>query len=292
MRVKGRERGELLVCEVPEALSCWNLLAVANTEHPQAGVTKRSPLREGNLRLAHIMTRYRLSDDGPPLPWATGLAVLTAKQAGEYYYAVTVSVDGQEAVDTLTRDQSLAAAVDEIPSKFPAIIYQRTRKPQQDRSTAPGVDVYVCWLEPPLVHASGPVEVYLVCWPAYGAFPDHTLGDFGFKPWQEFIGAMKETRRAFAAVWMSNGPGLVRGVCRDMVPQIKLHQSLPAFSNCSLDTSPKTDHPKGSYRPGKYDDDFQRYADKEGGINLYQRWDPDSIIDEPDDRKLKVLASV
>jgi hypothetical protein len=123
---------------------------------------------------------------------------------------------------------------------------------------------------------------YWVCWPAYGAFPDHTLGDFGFKPWQEFIGAMKETRRAFAAVWMSNGPGLARGVCRDMVPQIKLHQSLPAFSNCSLDTSPKADHPKGSYRPGRYDDDFQRFADKEGGINLYQRWDPDSIIDEPD----------
>jgi hypothetical protein len=122
---------------------------------------------------------------------------------------------------------------------------------------------------------------YWVCWPAYGAFPDHTLGDFGFKPWQEFIGAMKETRRAFAAVWMSNGPGPARGVCREMVPQIRLHQSLPAFSNCSLDTSPDTDQPKGSYRPGQYDEDFQKRADKEGGINLYQRWDPASIVDEP-----------
>jgi hypothetical protein len=450
-----------LVCEVQEALSCWNLLAIANTEHPQEGVTKRSSLRGGNLRLAHMMTRYRLSDDGSPLPRNTGLAVLTARQPGKHYYAVTVSVDGREAVDNLTSGQSLTDAVNEKPAKFPAIVYQRTRKLQRDRDIAPAVDVYVCWLEPPLVHMPRPVEIYIVhwpdlpvadlsrrlplyvnlgtygcsatemsdpgwhaarrhvpgvvtvglaeegtlwagdheclgtlrgldeglvwnheqrrvlaatawamekpnifidperiyvwgqfagwalrhgdlfaavmsnghnniktsregrkhywrwgqpdygrnwlgmnhldyldlagwvrdnpnvelpywvCWPAYGAFPDHSLGDFGFKPWQEFISAMKETRRAFAAVWMSNGPGLARGVCRDMVPQIKLNQSLPAFSNCSLDTSPQTDHPKGSYRPGRFDEDFQKYADKEGGINLYQRWDPNSIIDEP-----------
>jgi hypothetical protein len=50
-----------LACEVPEALSSWNLLAIANTEHPQAAVTKRSQLRGGNLRLKHIMSRYRLT---------------------------------------------------------------------------------------------------------------------------------------------------------------------------------------------------------------------------------------
>jgi hypothetical protein len=447
-----------LISEVPEALSCWNLLAIANTEHPQVGITKRSPLHGGNLRLAHIMTRYKLSDDKQALPRCTGLAVLNARQSGKHYYAVTVSIDGREAVDKLTSNQSLDSAVDEKPAKFPLIIYQRTKQSQRD---APAVDVYVCWLEPPLVHKPRPVEIYMVrwpdlpkaspgrrlplyvnlgtygcsatemsdpgwhaarrhvrgavtiglaeegklwagdheclgtlrgldegvvwnheqrrvlaatawameksglfidperiylwgqfggwalrhgelfavvmsnghnniktsregrkhywrwgqpdhgenwlgmnhvdyldladwvrknptielpywvCWPAYGAYPDHSLGDFGFKPWQDFIGAMKETRRAFAAVWMSNGPGLARGVCGDMVPRIRLHQSLPAFSNCSLDTSPQTDRPKGSYRPGRYDEDFQKYADKEGGINLYQRWDPNSIVDEP-----------
>jgi hypothetical protein len=450
-----------LVCEVPEALSGWNLLAIANTEHPQAGVTKRSVLRGGNLRLAHIMTRYRLSSDESPLPSNMGMAVLAARQPGRHYYAVTVSVDGREAVVNLTTDQSLAAAVSEKPAKFPAIVYQRTKKQQRKESNTPDVDVYVCWLEPPLVHAPRPVEVYIVrwpdlpkassdhliplylnlgtygcsatemsnpgwhaarrhvsgavtiglaeegklwagdheclgtlrgldegvvwnheqrrvmaaatwakekpdlfidperiyiwgqfagwalrhgnffsavmsnghnniktsregrkhywrwgqpdhgknwlgtdhldyldlaawvrdnptvelpywvCWPAYGAFPDHTLGDFGFRPWQDFIEAMKDTKRAFAAVWMSKGPGLARDVCREMVPQIKLHQSLPAFSNCSLDTSPKTNRPRGSYRPGRFDDDFQKYADKEGGINLYQRWDPDSMVDKP-----------
>lgn len=451
-----------LAAEVPEVISSWNLLAIANTEHPQKDITKRSPLRSGNLRLAHTMTRYRLSDDEPPLRRATGLAVLTARQRGRYYYAVTVSVDGREAVDKLTTGQSLIIGVDEQPAEFPAIVYQRTQTAKPEQKNAPEVDVYVCWLEPPLVHASRAVEVYMVrwpdiprasalrrpplyvnlgtygcsatemgnpgwhaarrhvseavtiglseegklwagdheclgtlrgldegvvwnheqrrvlastawalaktdlfidpqrvyiwgqfagwalrhgdifaavmsnghnnmktsregrkhywrwgrpdhgknwlgmnhldyldlaawvrenpkvelpywvCWPAYGAFPDHSLGDFGFKPWQDFIEAMKQTRRAFSAVWMSNGPGLARGVCRDMVPQIKLDQSLPAFSNCSLDTSPYVDKPRGSYRPGRYDEDFQKYADKEEGINLYQRWDPNGIIDEPE----------
>ncbi len=449
-----------LIREVPESLSCWNLLAISNTEHPQQGVTKRSPLRGGNLRLAYGMTCYRLRDDTSPLSRATGLAVLTARRPGRNYYAVTVAVDGKESVTKLTAGQSLSEAVEEKPARFPAIIYQRTRKAQRETDRSPAVDVYVCWLQPPLVHAPRPVEVYVVRWPdlpagsgdrrrplyvnlgtygcsatemsnpgwhaarryvpdaftiglaeegklwagdhqclgtllgldegvvfnheqrrvlaatswavqnpdamidpervtvwgqfagwalrygdeyavvmsnghntfrssregrkhywrwglpghdknwlgtshldyldlatwvrenpgielpywicapAYGAFPDHTLGDFGFKPWQEFIGAMQQSRRAFAAVWMSNGPGEVWGVWRDMVPQIELHQSLPAFSRCSLDTSPSTDNPKGSYRPGKYDDDFQKHADKLGGINLYQRWDPAGMVDQ------------
>ena len=55
--------------------------------------------------------------------------------------------------------------------------------------------------------------------PAYGAFPSHALGDFGFKPWQEFLSAMMETRRAFAATWMSNGPGDATGVMQEMIPR-------------------------------------------------------------------------
>ncbi len=453
--------GAEIVGEVPEAISCWNLLAVANTEHPRPGETKRSPLRDGNLVLAHPMTRYRLRDNGPPLPRGTGLAVLTAREPGTRYYAVTVVVDGREAVSELTAQQSLEEPVPERPAEFPAIVYQRTRRPRAEARRAPSVDVHVCWLEPPRVHKPRAIEIYRVRWPdlpegpgdsrlplymnlgtyggtatqmsnpiwhaarryvpdavtiglaeegtlwagdheslgtlrgleegvvwnheqrrvlattawaianpdfsvdpervyiwgqfagwalrhgdlfaavlsnghntfktsregrkhawrwglpghgtnwlgvdhldyldlarwvrenpgtelpfwvcapAYGAFPDHTLGDFGFKPWQEFIGAMKETRRAFSAVWMSNGPGLTEGVCRDMVPRIRLRQSLPAFSNGSLDTSPMTGNPRGSYRPGKYDRDFQEHADKEGGINLFQRWDPEGIEDGP-----------
>jgi len=44
-------------------------------------------------------------------------------------------------------------------------------------------------------------------------------------------------------------------------------QSLPAFGACSLDASPGD---------GDHAD-----AEKSGGINLHQRWDPETIVDEP-----------
>jgi len=449
-----------MVREVPEATSCWNLLAIANTEHPQRGRTKRSPLRGGNLVLAHVMTRWKLTDAAAPIPRATGLAVFTAAKAGARYYAVTVAVHGAEAVASVKAGVNVTDAVAEKPGTFPAIVHQRTRTAAPKHRGASPVDVYVCWLQPPYVRRPRPVEVYLprwkdlpagaddkrlplylnlgtygcsatelsspiwhgarrhvggavtiglseegtlwtgdhecigtlrglnegvvwnyaqrrvlattawatakknffidpdrvylwgqfggwalrygnvyavvmsnghnnfktsrearkhawrwggsqgknwlgvkhmdyldlaawvrdnpkvelpywVCWPAYGAFPDHSLGDFGFKPWQDFVTAMQASKRAFTAVWMSNGPGQARYFRDAMVPKIRLSQSLPAFTNCSLDTKILTDNPKGSYRPGKYDQDFQKHADKSGGINLHQRWDTDSIVDEP-----------
>jgi hypothetical protein len=120
---------------------------------------------------------------------------------------------------------------------------------------------------------------YWVGFPAYGFFPDHTLGDYGFKPWQEFLAAMKDTRRAFGATWLSNGPGETLPLIKEMVPKIRLRQSLPAFSNSSLDSSPRTDAPRGTHRYTA-DADFAKYADKEGGINLHPRWDPGTIVDE------------
>jgi hypothetical protein len=453
-----------LLREVPEALSCWYLLAVKNTEHPQAGKTKTSPLRGGNLVLTDVVTRYRLKDGAEPMPRATGLAVLTAVEAGKRYYAVTVAVDGREAATALKLGGSATDAVDEKPSKFPAVVFQRSSRPDPTHAGAVNVDGYVCWVEPPYVQFPRPVEVYIPRWkdlpagstatrlplyanlgtygttaseisepiwhgarryvagavtislaeegglwtgqhecigtlrgyddgvvidydqrrvlaatawavekpdffidpervyvwgqsagwalrypdvfavvmsdghnnyktskegkkhawrwgpaggsknclgqnhldyldmpkwlrenpkvelpywigaPAYGTFPDHCLGDFGFKPWQEFLNAMKQTKRAFAVTWMTNGPGPTTPIMREMTPLIRLHQSLPAFGNCSLDTSPDTDDPKGEYRPKRYDQDFQKRADKDesGGINLHQRWDPATITDEPD----------
>ncbi len=49
--------------------------------------------------------------------------------------------------------------------------------------------------------------------------------------------------------------------------RIKLNQSLPAFTNCSLDHSPGD---------GNHAD-----AQKGGGVNIHQRWEPETIIDEP-----------
>jgi hypothetical protein len=119
------------------------------------------------------------------------------------------------------------------------------------------------------VRRSPTVELpYWICWPAYGAYPAHTIGDFGFLPWPEMLSAMASTKRAFAATWSSNGPGVVKPLLRDQVPLIRRDQSLPAFTNCSLDTSPGD---------GDHAD-----AQKHGGINVHQRWATDDLLDQPD----------
>ena len=129
-----------------------------------------------------------------------------------------------------------------------------------------GIDQWEYMDLPKWIREHPTVELpYWLCHPAYGAYPAHTVGDFGFMPWPEMIQAMVSTKRAFAATWSSNGPGLV-GPLYALVPRIRLHQSLPAFTNCSLD------HSIGD---GDHDD-----AQKGGGMNLYQLWEPETIVDE------------
>ena len=115
---------------------------------------------------------------------------------------------------------------------------------------------------------------FWICHPAYGAYPSHTIGDFGFAPWPEMLHAMASTKRAFAANWSSNGPGTVRPIY-DLVTRIRLHQSLPAFTNCSLDHSPGD---------GDHAD-----AQRGGGINIHQRWVPETLVDERDRWEITVF---
>jgi hypothetical protein len=154
-----------LVAEVPEVLSCWNLKAIRNTEHPNQGTpTKRSPLRPGyNLALNHIMGRYRIVSDGEPLPRATGLAVFTAREPGSYYYAVTSAIDGSENVASLDSGAALKTPIAERPSKFPATIYQRTNSAREG-SVVDAVDVYNSWLGPPYHNVPVVSETFLVRW--------------------------------------------------------------------------------------------------------------------------------
>ncbi len=433
--------------EVPEALSCWNLKAIRNTEHPQKE-TKNSSLRSGyNLVRADVVRRYRIAEGGDPLPRGTGLAVFTATAPGRRYYAVTASIDGREAVSELGEGASLRQPVEESPSPFPAIVYQRTQDAGPKEWESPSVDVFNSWIEPPLHNVPEVSETFVVRWkdlpkgdardrlplfinhgtyggtateaaspgwhaarryvkgaftiglsegglwqgfhegvgtllgydqgvvhnypqrrvlaaaawaaakedffvdpervalwgqlaswglrhgdvfaavmsngygnlsigklaqqhgwkwgpypkacrnwlgvdqwsymnlarwirenptvelpywlcaPAYGAYPAHTIGDFGFMPWPEMIHAMVSTKRAFAANWSTNGPGPTAPL-HELVPRLRLRQSLPAFTHCSLDHSPGD---------GDHAD-----AEKGGGINLHQRWEPETIADEPD----------
>jgi len=130
-----------------------------------------------------------------------------------------------------------------------------------------GVDQWEYMNLPRWIRRNPTVELpYWLCWPVYGAYPSHTIGDFGFMPWPEMIHAMATTKRAFAATWSTNGPGPA-GPLRELAGRLRRDQSLPAFTNCSLDTSPGD---------GDHAD-----ADKSGGINLYQVWEPETVVDEP-----------
>jgi len=154
-----------LAREAPEALSCWNLLAIQNTEHANQGTpTKNSELRPGyNLSIGYVMTRYRIIEGGEPLPRATGLAVFTVTAPGKRYYAVTASVNGCEGVVQLGAGSSLEQPVDENVSAFPATVYQRTTREGQDRNS-PEVEVFNTWIEPPYHNVPFVSEVSIVRW--------------------------------------------------------------------------------------------------------------------------------
>ena len=64
---------------------------------------------------------------------------------------------------------------------------------------------------------------------------------------------------------------------------------MPAFTNVSFNRSPFTNNPKGPIKgklarvfKTKMDMDFINHADRDGSINLWQRWDTDSIVDQSD----------
>ena len=58
-----------------------------------------------------------------------------------------------------------------------------------------------------------------------------------------------------------------------MASQITMHQSLPAFGNCSIDDNPGD----GASDPGAAGAD----SDPTGNINGYLFWDTETIVDEP-----------
>lgn len=86
----------------------------------------------------------------------------------------------------------------------------------------------------------------------------------------EFYRAMQETRRPHMFVWGQGGHGQralmpVSHEQRVMPIDIRTDQSLPAFTNCSLDGNPGNGDPND--------------GDKSGGANLYLRWDTNCIVD-------------
>src|SRR5262249_46411943 len=91
------------------------------------------------------------------------LAVFTVTEPGTHYYAVTVSINGREAIVSFHDGENRTGAVEEITGRFPAIVHQRT-----DTSAHKGqafVDTYVFWAEKPYANVPLPLEIFLRRWP-------------------------------------------------------------------------------------------------------------------------------
>jgi pimeloyl-ACP methyl ester carboxylesterase len=87
----------------------------------------------------------------------------------------------------------------------------------------------------------------------------------------EFLQALQDTRRPHVFVWGQGGHGQrarlpISLSDRDMPMDLRIDQSLPAFTACSLDDDPGHGDPKD--------------GDSEGQINLYLYWDTNDIVDQ------------
>jgi len=112
-------------------------------------------------------------------------------------------------------------------------------------------------------------------------------GAIGWPQAVEFYQAMQETRRPHLFVWGLSGHGQratmpADGGERIMPLDIRLDQSLPAFTNCSLDDDPgtaaKLKLPKEIKIGKETRKDFYD-GDSVGQINLFLYWDTETVVD-------------
>lgn len=124
-------------------------------------------------------------------------------------------------------------------------------------------------------------------------------GGIGWPQGLEFYRAMQETRRPHIFVWGLGGHGQraampAEGGERIMPLDIRLDQSLPAFTSCSLDDDPgtggKLKTPKEVvFGKEKKKDNYD--GDSSGQINLYLFWDTENVVDKPDRWEMTVALT-
>ena len=108
-------------------------------------------------------------------------------------------------------------------------------------------------------------------------------GAIGWAQAVAFSRAMQETRRPHLFVWNQNGHGARAvlpggwGEQRNNPLDIRLDQSLPAFTRCSLDGHPGNGDPSD--------------GDPSGGINCYLLWGTKDIVDETNRYELTVFLA-
>ncbi len=98
-------------------------------------------------------------------------------------------------------------------------------------------------------------------------------GGIGWPQAVQFYRALQETRRPHIFVWGQSGHGQrarlpVSLSDRHMPMDLRIDQSQPAFTHCSLDQDPGDGDPKD--------------GDAEGQSNLYLFWETDDVVDQTD----------
>jgi hypothetical protein len=114
-------------------------------------------------------------------------------------------------------------------------------------------------------------------------------GAIGWPQAVEFYKAMQETRRPHLFVWGLSGHGQratmpADGGERIMPLDIRLDQSLPAFTNCSLDNDPGTGRKLKTPKEITVDKETRKDfydGDSVGQINRYLYWDTETVVDTP-----------
>jgi pimeloyl-ACP methyl ester carboxylesterase len=96
-------------------------------------------------------------------------------------------------------------------------------------------------------------------------------GSIGWPQAVEFYKAMQETKRPHLFVWGQDGHGqrakMPKNHGEGVMPiDIRIEQSLPAFTRCSLDGNPGNGDPND--------------GDKEGSVNYWLYWETKDIVDE------------
>ena len=124
-------------------------------------------------------------------------------------------------------------------------------------------------------------------------------GAIGWPQALEFYQTMQQTRRPHLFIWGQGGHGQRAAMPADggeriMTLDIRLDQSLPAFTNCSLDDNPgtadKLQKPK-EMTVGKETKKDYFDGDSAGQVNLYLYWDTDSVVDTPDRWEMTVALT-
>jgi hypothetical protein len=98
-------------------------------------------------------------------------------------------------------------------------------------------------------------------------------GAIGWEQAADFLRALQETKRPHIFVWGQSGHGQraklpVSLSDRRMPMDLRVDQSLPAFTACSLDGEPGNGDPA--------------HGDPEGQANLYLFWETDDVVDRVD----------